>query len=72
MKNLPELLESKGKRYWVVRTSVRTLVYPFEGGDPQVREDGAKMLKPDTRLTATSKGVSGECYDGRVRDFKLN
>ena len=72
MKNLPELLESKGKRYWVVRTSVRTLVYPFEGGEPLVKEDGARMLKPDARLTPTSRGVSGECYDGKTRDFKLN
>ena len=72
VKNLPELLESKGKRYWVVRTSVRTLVYPFNGGEPLFQADGGKMLKPDARLTPTSKGVSGECYDGKVRDFKLN
>ncbi len=72
VKNLPELVESKGKRYWAVRTSVRTLLYPFEGGDALIREEGGKMIKPDAVLTPTSKGVSAECYDGRTRDFKLN
>jgi hypothetical protein len=72
VKNLPELLEVKGKNYWVVRTSVRTLVYPFAGGEPLVKEEGNKMLRPDAELKVTSKGVSGECYDGRNREFKLN
>jgi hypothetical protein len=72
VKNLPELVEVNGKNYWVVRTSVRTLVYPFAGGEPLVKEEGNKMLRPDAQLKITSKGISGECYDGRTRDFKLN
>lgn len=72
VKNLPELLEVNGKRYWVVRTSIQTLIYPFEGGDPLYKAEGGKMLKPDGRITPTSKGVSAECYDGKVRDIKLN
>ena len=72
VKNLPELLEVRGKRYWVVRTSVRTLIYPFEGGENLIREEGGKMIKPDAVLKTISKGVSAECYDGRTRDFKLN
>lgn len=73
IKNLPELLETgKGKRYWVVRTSVRTLIYPFEGGEPLVSGEGGKMIKPDAVITATSKGACAECYDGKNRDFKLN
>ena len=72
VKNLPELLEVNGKNYWVVRTSVRTLVYPFAGGEPLVKEEGNKMLRPDAQLKITSKGISGECYDGRTRDYKLN
>lgn len=72
VKNLPELLEVNGKKYWVVRTSVRTLVYPFAGGEPLVKEEGNKMLRPDAQLKITSKGISGECYDGRTRDYKLN
>ena len=72
VKNLPQLLEMGGKKYWVVRTSVRTLVYPFAGGDPLIKEEGNKMLRPDAELKVTSKGISGECYDGRNREFKLN
>ena len=72
VKNLPELIESKDKRYWAVRTSVRTLLYPFEGGEALNKDEGGKMIKPDAVLTPTSKGVSAECYDGRTRDFKLN
>ena len=72
VKNLPELLEAGGKNYWVVRTSVRTLVYPFAGGDPLVQEEGGRMLRPDARIKVTPKGISAECYDGRTRDFKLN
>lgn len=72
IKNLPELIQVKDKRYWAVRTSVRTLIYPWEGGDPITKEEGGKMIKPDSKLTPTSKGVSAECYDGKQRDFKLN
>ena len=72
IKNLPELLELGGKRYWVVRTSIQTLIYPFEGGEPVFKADGGKMLKPDAVLTPTSKGVNAECYDGKVREIKLN
>lgn len=72
VKNLPELLETGGKRYWVVRTSIQTLVYPFEGGEPLIKADGGKMLKPDTAVTPSGKGVSAESYDGKVRDYKLN
>lgn len=72
VKNLPELLQNGEKRYWVVRTSIRTLVYPFEGGEPLVLGEGTKMLKPDAVLTLGAKGVKGECYDGKTREFKLN
>ena len=72
IKDLPELIEFKDRRYWAVRTSVRTLIYPFEGGEPLIKDEGGKMIKPDAKLTVTSKGVSAECYDGKERDFKLN
>ena len=72
VKNLPELVETRGKKYWAVRTSVRTLIYPFEGGECLTADEGGKMLKPDTELTPTSKGVSAVCYDGRTREIKLN
>lgn len=71
VKSLPELLESEGKRFWVVRTSVRTLIYPFQGGDPLFLEEGGKMVKPDARLTLSRRGVEAECYDGKVRELRL-
>lgn len=72
VKNLPELLEKGNKRYWVVRTSVQTLIYPFEGGEPLFKAEGGKMLKPDALLVPSSKGVNAECYDGKTREIKLN
>ena len=72
VKNLPELVETRGKRYWIVRTSVQTLLYPFDGGEPLYKAEGGKMLKPDAVVMPTGKGVSAECYDGKVRDIKLN
>ncbi len=72
VKSLPELVSVNGKSYWVVRTSVRTLVYGFDGGDPLTREEGGKMIKPDSPVTPKGKGVSVECYDGKTRDIKLN
>ena len=72
VKDLPELIQVGGKNYWVVRTGIRTLVYPFAGGESLLKEEGGKMLRPDTRLKIGSKGVSGECYDGRNREYKLN
>ena len=72
VKSLPEPVSVGGKSYWVVRTSVRTLVYGFDGGDPITREEGGKMIKPDSPVTPKGKGVSVECYDGRTRDIKLN
>ena len=72
VKDLPELIQVGGKNYWVVRTSIRTLIYPFTGGENLLKEESGKMLRPDTRLQIGSKGVSGECYDGRTREYKLN
>ena len=72
VKNLPELLETGGKKYWVVRTSIQTLIYPFDGGEPLYKADGGKMLKPDAQITPRPKGVSAECYDGKTREIKLN
>lgn len=35
VKDLPELVREGNNRYWVVKTSARTIVYPFEGGEPK-------------------------------------
>jgi len=72
VKSLPELVEVKGKHYWAVRTSIRTLIYGFYGGEPLTRDEGGKMIRPDSQLTPTSKGVTVDCYDGKTRDIRLN
>ena len=71
VKALPELLEVKDKKYWVVRTSIRTLVYGFDGGDPITRDEGGKMIRPDSQVTPSSRGLTVDCYDGKTRDIKL-
>ena len=50
----------------------RTLVYGFDGGDPLTREDGGKMIRPDSQITPNSRGgLTVDCYDGKTRDIKL-
>ena len=71
VKALPELLEIKDKKYWVVRTSIRTLVYGFDGGDPLTKDEGGKMIRPDSQVTPSSRGITVDCYDGKTRDIKL-
>lgn len=72
IKGLPELVEAGGKRYWIVRTSLQTSVYGFNGGEPLSKGEGNKMFRPDTEITVTSRGhLSGVCYDGKTREVKL-
>lgn len=72
IKSLPELLKVKGKRYWVVRTSVRTLVYGANGGTPVLNPSGNKMIRPDAALKSNEDGtISALCYDGKERSLKL-
>lgn len=72
---LPELLEAKGRRVWVVRTYLRALVYDFNGGKAIAGEeyDDDRMFRPDAKFEVSDKGViSGLCYDGKKRDIKSN
>ncbi len=70
IKSLPELLEGNGNRYWVVRTSAQTLIFPFSGGEPLVKGEGNKMIRPDSKISITDKGFSAVCYEGKERTFK--
>ena len=72
IKSLPELLRVKGKRFWVVRTSVRTVIYGFDGGNPVYNPGGNKMLRPDAKIKVNDNGsVSALCHDGKERVLKL-
>lgn len=72
IKGLPELLDTGEGKYWIIRTSLQTLIYPFEGGDPLVELDGDKMAMPDSEVVVKDdKNVQFTCYDGRVRTIKL-
>ncbi len=72
IKSLPELLVAGNRKYWIVRTSVRTLIYGFYGGEPVLSPTGNKMLSPDTEVSVNDKRqVTARCYDGKERSFKL-
>ncbi len=70
IKSLPELLEGNGKKYWVVRTSAQTMIFPFQGGEALVKGEGGRMIRPDSKIEITDKGFCGVCHDGRERTFK--
>lgn len=72
IKGLPERLDAGGNTYWIVRTSVQTLIYPFSGGSPLTDFRGDKMILPSGSVTARDdSSVDVECYDGKVRTVKL-
>ncbi len=72
VKNLPERIEVGGRTFWIVRTSVQTLIYPFGGGDALISFKGDEMLKPDTKIEIIDgTSVSGQSYDGKKRTVKL-
>lgn len=72
IKSLPEAIKVGGSTFWVIRTSMQTLIYPFYGGEPLTVFSGDQMIRPDSEivpLDATSVDVS--CYDGKHRTVKL-
>ena len=72
IKSIPELLEAGGKRYWIVRTSRQAFLCPFDGGDPVIKGEGDKMIRPDSEITFNEKGsFTAKCRDGKERTFKL-
>lgn len=72
IKSLPELIKVGGRSFWVVRTSVQTLVFPFDGGEPLTVFEGDEKIRPDSPVTAAQEGtIEVECYDGRRRTVKL-
>jgi hypothetical protein len=70
--SLPERLEVGGKTFWVVRTSLQTLIYSFYGGQPLNSSKGDAMFLPTAEVKVkNSTTVEAECYDGKVRTLKV-
>ena len=72
IKALPERLTVGGKDFWIVRTSIQTLIFPFYGGDPLTVFEGDSKIRPDSPVTAVDgTSVQAESYDGKTRNIKL-
>lgn len=72
IKDLPERLVVGGNTFWVVRTSIQTLIFPFYGGDPLTVFAGNQMICPDSAVrTVDAATVDFTCYDGKVRTLKI-
>ena len=72
IKSLPERLILGDKSCWVVRTSIRTMIYPFNGGEALTREEGDKMIRPDSKVRVIDDNtIEFECYDGKTRKVVL-
>ncbi len=72
IKSLPERLVVGDKGFWVVRTSIQTLIYPFYGGKPLNSFKGDEMILPTAVVKVkNSSTLEAECYDGKVRAVKI-
>ncbi len=69
--NLPEKVEVGGKTYWVVRTSLQTLIYPFYGGEPLTSFKGNDKIRPDSKITPVEGGIKAVNYSGKEIMVKL-
>jgi hypothetical protein len=73
IKGLPEPVKVGGNTFWVVRTSIQTLIYPFSGGSALTSFKGDQMIRPDSEVKPLEDkvSVSVSCYDGQTRTVKL-
>lgn len=71
IKGLPEPVKVDGKTWWIVRTSMQTLVFPFYGGDPLTVFEGDRMLRKDTEVVPVKGGVEVTRYDGKKTIIEL-
>lgn len=68
IKALPERITVGGNSFWVVRTSLRTEIFPFYGGNPLTAFEGDQMIRPDSDIKVVDgTTVEAVCYDGRTR-----
>ena len=73
IKSLPVRLTVGANDYWIVRTSIQTLIYPFEGGKPLTKFKDDSKIKPDSKVIVSEDQTSIEvdCDDGKRRTVKL-
>lgn len=72
IKGLPEPVKVGGKTFWVVRTSLQTLIFPFYGGESLVKATGNRMIRSDSKVTPSgNSSVVVTCYDGKERTLEL-
>ncbi len=72
IKNLPERIVVGGNSFWVVRTAIQTLIYPFNGGEALTTFKGDEKIRPDSEIEILDgASVSVDCYDGKSRTVKL-
>lgn len=72
IKSLPERIAVGGNDFWVVRTSMQTLIYPFYGGEPVTKLDGDEKIRPDSEVKVVDgTSVQVSCYNGKTRTLKI-
>ena len=72
IKGLPERIRVSGSTYWVVRTSIQTLIFGFYGGEPLTVFTGDRMIRPDSKITPLDNGsVEAVCYDGKRHTIRI-
>ena len=72
IKSLPERIVVGDRGFWVVRTSIQTLIYPFYGGEPLNSFKGDEMILPNATVKVKNPTtLEAECYDGKVRAIKI-
>ena len=72
IKSLPERILLGANNFWVVRTSIETMIYPFYGGDSLTSFEGDKKIRPDSAIEVVDgASVKVMCYDGKQRTIKL-
>lgn len=70
--NLPERIDLGGSTFWVVRTSVQTLIFPFYGGEPLTKFEGNQRIRPDSEIRKVDGAtIEFTSYDGKVRTMAL-
>ncbi len=72
IKALPERIIVGGSTFWVVRTAIQTLIYPFSGGASLTVFKGDEMIRPDSIIEIIDgTSASVDCYDGVKRTVRL-